>query len=111
MAKKLTYLILPNHHLYQKYKGPSLAVFEDKDYSWLEVPQFSGYWGEMKPKTVYNHRALLKVLKSVVDDTSDEPCDWNKERLFLYSNLYCQMKIGETIFIRYEDTNPKPPIE
>jgi len=101
-VKKLKYLILPNYHLYEKYKGNAYKVFDDDTYTWKEIPQFSGYWNGIDRRTIHNHKSLTRLLKSVVEDTTLNPCDFNKEKLFLYSNLYYQMKMGETIFVSYE---------
>jgi hypothetical protein len=101
MPKKLSYLILSNTYLTENYKSNQL-VFEEKNLQWNEVPQVSGYWNEFEYRNIYNYKTLMKKLKSVVDQTSSEPCDYNKERLFLFSNLYCQLKIGETLFVQYD---------
>lgn len=101
MAKKLTYIILSNPHLHEKYKSNAI-VFNDAGLKWNEVSQISGYWSEFEYRSIYTYKSLMKKLKTVVEQTELEPCEYNKERLFLFSNLYCQLKIGETLFVQYD---------
>jgi hypothetical protein len=107
LARKLKYLILPNHYLYESYNGPSFKIFENKTYPWKEIPQISEYWHDISDRTIYSHRALTRTLKNVVDDVTNEPCSFYKDKLFIISNLYYQMNIGETLFIMYESDNVK----
>ena len=102
MPKKLTYIILANHLIYEKYGKNVNNVFEDAIWTWKEVQQFSGYWTEFEMRGIYNTKSLMTKLKRVVVETSEIPCDFNKEKLFLFSNLYCQLKIGETLFVQYD---------
>jgi hypothetical protein len=101
MPKKLTYIILSNPFLNENYKSNAI-VFNDTGLKWNEVSQISGYWNEFEYRSIYSYKTLMKKLKTVVDQTALEPCEYNKERLFLFSNLYYQLKIGETLFVQYD---------
>jgi hypothetical protein len=103
MPKVLTYLILPNHLLYSEYKNSNSKVFSDINLKWNALLNISGYWGEFEYRAVYNYKTLMTKLKKIVGETELEPCDYNKERLMLFTNLYNQLKIGETLFIQYDD--------
>lgn len=106
MTKKLRYIIIPNFILFEKFKNKtSMDIFNDKSLEWKEVPQISGYWNELTELSVYTSKSLIKKLRRIVDETALIPCDYNNERLFLYSNLYCQLKMGETLYVQY--TNDK----
>jgi hypothetical protein len=103
MPKVLTYIILPNHFLYTQYKNSSSKVFNDNTLKWNALLNISGYWGDFEYRATYNYKTLIAKLKKIVDETELEPCNYNKERLMLFSNLYSQLKIGETLFIQYDD--------
>lgn len=103
MPKVLAYLILPNHYLYTEYKNNTSKVFKDPKQIWNVMSNISGYWTEFEYRATYNYKTLMSKLKKIVDETETEPCEYNKERLMLFSNLYHQLKIGETLFIQYDE--------
>jgi hypothetical protein len=103
MPKVLTYLILPNHYLYSEYKNINSNVYSDPNQKWNVMSNISGYWGDFEYRMTYNYKTLMNKLKKVISDTETEPCEYNKERLMLFSSLYYQLKIGETLFIQYDD--------
>jgi hypothetical protein len=103
MPKVLNYLILPNHYLYTQYNNSSSKVFNDLNQKWNMMDNISGYWGEFEYRMTYNYKTLMTKLRKVMNETELEPCEYNKERLMLFSSLYYQLKIGETLFIQYDD--------
>lgn len=103
MPKVLTYLILPNHQFYTEYKNSSSKVFHDLNQPWNVMSNISGYWGEFEYRMTYNYKTLMSKLKKIADETELEPCEYNKERLMLFTTLYYQLKIGETLFIQYDN--------
>jgi hypothetical protein len=100
--KKFTYIILSNHQLYEKYNNKSYLVFDDENVEWKVYPNVSGYWNEFEYHAIYNYKTLMSKLYQIMNFTKSNPCDYNKERFLIYSTLYYQLDMGETLFVRYE---------
>ena len=104
MVKKACYIIVPNGLLFQKYGNQKERVFKDPSLKWKEVDFVSGYWGDLfDTKLTLNYQGVLKKLSIIVVELMNESCSFHLDKHKFYCDILHNMKIGETVFIKYEE--------
>ncbi len=103
MSKRLNYIILPNSFIYDRYGDKENKVFKDVNLNWKQMKEISGYWSEFEYRSIYSYQSLMEKIKNVVRETEESPCNYNKERLLMFTKLYQQLNIGETLFVEYDN--------
>jgi hypothetical protein len=99
--KFLSYLILPNYVYENKYNKISYKVFNDRTLEWNPIYYFSEYWYQFPEYLSYSYPIIQKVLKLITNQMLDNDCTYHREKFAVFSNLYLDMKMGETVFIKY----------
>jgi hypothetical protein len=103
MVKKACYVIIPNAVLYQKYKSSTSRVFKDEKLEWTEVEYISGYWQKFETDVWFNYQGVIKKLTNIMVDLMEESCCYHMDRHKFFSEILYEMKMGETVFVKYED--------
>jgi hypothetical protein len=100
-SKFLSYIILPNYIYENKYKKMSIQVFNDRSLEWNQVCHFSEHWYQFPEYLCYSYPAMKKVIKFLTEQMLQEDCTYHREKFHVFSNLFVQSKMGETVFLRY----------
>ncbi len=103
MNKKACYVIIPNAVLYQKYKSSSSQVCKDGNLEWTQVDFVSGYWNDFESGTSYNYQGVIKKLTNIMIDLMEQPCSFHMDRHKFFCEIFHEMNMGETVFVKYED--------
>lgn len=105
MGRKLVYIILTNPFIHERYGYNLKKIYRDLKLPWQELEYVSKYWHEddYDSKCCFNYEGIMKKLHQVTEDVMECPCELNKERHRVFSDLFHKMKYGETVFVKYED--------
>lgn len=103
MVKKACYIILSNAFLFQNYGTKKDRVFKDDTLKWKEVDFVSGYWDSFENEVSYNYQGILKKLTNIMVDLLEDSCSYHLDRHKFFCEILHNMKIGETVFVKYED--------
>jgi hypothetical protein len=99
--KFLSYVILPNFVYQNQYNKCSLNVFNDQRLNWEPVLNFSEHWYQFPDYLCYNYSNMRKVLKLVMNEMLEEDCSYHRDKFGLFSILFLEMNMGETLFLKY----------
>lgn len=99
-----SYIILPNFVYENKYKKVSYNVFNDRTLEWNPIFYFSEYWYQFPDYLCYSYSTMQKVILLLTNQMIENDCTYHREKFAVFSNLYLEMKMGETVFVRYLTT-------
>jgi hypothetical protein len=100
--KYVRYAVLPNFVYHNYFNSSSIKVYNDKDnINWIPYEGFSGYWFQFPEYTCFGYKNLIKALALVTNQMLLEDCDYFRERFALFSQVFLNMRMGDTIFIKY----------
>ncbi len=102
MPKKLRYFILDNHVYDQLYQGNENKVMKDSSIPWNESSLIGGYWGEFIPDSSYHYDELLDKMIGLSEELKNNPCDYYREQHYFHAWILNQLRIGQTLFLKYE---------
>ena len=103
MPHKLLYIILPNPVIYERFQDSHTKVFTDRHLKWNEFNHVSSGWGDFDNLNYFNYEQLLKKICKVSKELRDCPCSFYLEKHLFYCCLVHQMKMGETVYVKYVD--------
>lgn len=100
-GKFLSYVILPNFVYENHYKKCSLNVFNSRSLEWTPVFHFSQYWYQFPEYLCYSYPMMKKVIKMLTDELLENDCTYHREKFAVFSDLFLEQKMGETVFVKY----------